>query len=388
MGETWEERHRKALDVFVPWVEQIKLLRGALVIEFGVGRGAAAAAWAKSGASVIGLDIVEHEVEEARSRCENLGLSLDLQVAPFEELLGLTERHKGAVDVFMLYAVLEHMTPMERVRTLSVARNVIKKDGIIVVIESPNRNSWFDHHTTSTALFDQLPDEIAFLAYRDINREDIRAPFAVAAQTLRDEASVARARLGRGIGHHELELVFGELQPITAHCNWEPSIMMGAQGVHREQLALAKFMQAHLPRVPVSFSRYYIDVILKPDGEGLFPYVRPLPMHTENSCRAVYTKNDFIRVEPGGNISVDFPVPATSLVIGLTVPPDASGRGVELQIDIGGPGQLSFISRRFDPAQQSWISYEDIYLPIAVSKAKVVAPEGVEVSFLGYRPVR
>ena len=46
---------------------------------------------------------------------------------------------RGEVDVFLLYAVLEHLTVAERLAVLRLAREVVKPDGAIVVCETPNR---------------------------------------------------------------------------------------------------------------------------------------------------------------------------------------------------------------------------------------------------------
>jgi S-adenosylmethionine-dependent methyltransferase len=270
--QSWDDRHANARKVFVPWIERVKPLKGARVLEFGSGQGACAAAWALAGATVTGFDIHADDTKIAREHAARLNVRAEFHAGTFAELIARARVLSGKIDVFMLYAVLEHMTVEERLMTLQAARITIAPDGIIVVAESPNRAHWFDHHTSMTPLFDQLPDELAF--YEPIRRENMRANFVQAAAQAPNEGSLTRTRLGRGIGHQEFERVFASLAPITALCNWEPEILTHSQGVEREHLALARFMERQLPDVPASFSRYYIDLIIRPDGKKT-PYVRP-----------------------------------------------------------------------------------------------------------------
>lgn len=383
MGQSWEDRHALAIDVFVPWIEQVKTLRGARVLEFGSGKGAAALAWARAGADVFGVDIIGPDTNEARSRAAELGLKAQFADGTYEEIIAMARDRTGKVDVFMLYAVLEHMTPMERIYTLRVAKEILAPDGIIVVAESPNRVHWLDEHTTTLPFFDQLPDELAFMAAGRIPREGIKENFIGARGQSTQDRSVTRARLGRGIGFQEFEMVFGDLDPVTMHCNWEPRIMTSSQGVRREQLALARFMDQNSPHIPPSFSRYYIDLILQPQGGKPFPYVRPLPLATEGGVHAQYTRNEHIHIAPGGSIEVALPSAVSGLVLGVTVYPGMADNGVRFAIATVQSRQ-EHETRKYDPALTSWVSYEDIALG-AEGTVRIEAGDFMEISFIGYR---
>ena len=57
-------------------------------------------------------------------------------------------------------------------RSLRLAREVVKPDGAIVVCETPNRLIYFDHHTAQMPFFHLLPDELALDYYPRSRRPD------------------------------------------------------------------------------------------------------------------------------------------------------------------------------------------------------------------------
>src|SRR5207302_9519472 len=98
---------------------------------------------------LIGLDINLLDVEEGRSRVKDEGLdNVELVHCPVDEILERTRTLAGDVDVFLFYAVLEHMTIEERLDALAVAQEVVGREGHIIVCELPNRLIPFDGHTS------------------------------------------------------------------------------------------------------------------------------------------------------------------------------------------------------------------------------------------------
>ena len=63
-----EARHAVATDVFVPWIERIFPLAGKRVLEYGSGNGCVSCAVAAAAGSLIGYDIDDSAVQEARER--------------------------------------------------------------------------------------------------------------------------------------------------------------------------------------------------------------------------------------------------------------------------------------------------------------------------------
>ena len=106
----WETRHRDAAVHVVPFLRRTIGLAGGRVIEFGAGTGAIACALAPFVDELVGLDIHERDTRKARRRArEGEHGHLRFEAGPFESLLARA-RDVGTVDVFLMFAVLEHMT--------------------------------------------------------------------------------------------------------------------------------------------------------------------------------------------------------------------------------------------------------------------------------------
>ena len=61
----------------------------------------------------------------------------------------------------LLIALLEHLTPVERINVLRATWSLLRPGGILVVYETPNRLTMRDWHTMEAELLDWLPDELA-----------------------------------------------------------------------------------------------------------------------------------------------------------------------------------------------------------------------------------
>ena len=104
--------------------------------------------------SVLCLDESAAEV----AACHARGLSADFdnvgtRSASFDELLHQTRELVGEIDIFKLFAVLDHMTLSERLTVLETAASVLARGGVIVVGDTPNCLLWNDYHTTETPFF-------------------------------------------------------------------------------------------------------------------------------------------------------------------------------------------------------------------------------------------
>lgn len=99
-----------------------------------------------------------------------------------DSILAAVAARQGEIDVFLLYAVLEHLTVSERLAVMRLARELVKPGGAIVVCETPNRLIYFDHHTAQMPFFHLLPDELALACYQRSEREDFRAAIDTAAE--------------------------------------------------------------------------------------------------------------------------------------------------------------------------------------------------------------
>ena len=209
---SWEQRRRRAADVLLPWIEQTVPLAGKTVLEYGCGNAAVSFAFAARAQRVIGVDIDPGWIELGNEEVRRRGLqNVELELHPVESIVEAVAARRGQVDVFLLYAVLEHLTVAERLQVLRLARDVVKPDGAIVVCETPNRLIYFDHHTAQMPFFHLLPDELAADYYPRSARADFRAAIDQAAEGGRAATLEAIARWGRGVSFHEFEVVFGDL---------------------------------------------------------------------------------------------------------------------------------------------------------------------------------
>ena len=213
---SWEQRRRRAAEYLIPWIEQTLPLAGKTVLEYGCGNAAVSCAFAERAQTVIGVDIdagwIELGNEEIRQRRLD---NVELELHPAETIREAVAERRGQIDVFLLYAVLEHLTLQERLAVLRLARDVVASDGAIVVCETPNRLTYFDHHTAQMPFFHLLPDELALDYYPWSEREDFKAGIAAAAEEGRDAALEAIVRWGRGVSFHDFEVVLGDSFPGT-----------------------------------------------------------------------------------------------------------------------------------------------------------------------------
>ncbi len=320
---SWSERHRRAAETMIPWIEQTLPLAGRTVLEYGCGNGAVSCALAAAAQRVIGVDIDPAGVAEGQERVRSLALgNVELELHGLQEIVAATRARRGQVDVFLLYAVLEHLTLAERLQVLELAREVVADDGAIVVCETPNRLTWLDHHTAQLPFFQLLPDELA-LAYRDHSeRAECRAAIDAAAQRSEAAGLEAIARWGRGVSFHEFELVFGDLAEHVIASSYDP-LLLPERPVEMDEVQLARFLERWRPDLAPAWSRRWLDVILSPEPMRRRPaFIRPWPAQTVSSRDVGYTEWDGLHLPgPEAVLWVDPPVASGALLVGVIAEP-------------------------------------------------------------------
>ena len=84
---------------------------------------------------------------------------------------------------------------------------MLDADGVMAIIETPNRLWYFDSHTAHLPFFHWLPDDIAMKYSTRSSRELFNKGFS--GQT---EASyIEFMRWGRGVSYHELEIAIDNI---------------------------------------------------------------------------------------------------------------------------------------------------------------------------------
>ena len=315
--DDWDRRRLVTEQHFVPWVDRVLALEGRTILEYGCGNGPITAAFAPHAERYIGIDIDGPAVDVTRRLLGEAGLQPELHVAPPEEILDRTAAFRGEIDIFLCAAVLEHMSGTERLALLRLAREVVRPEGIIVVVETPNRLTPWDYHTSLLPFVFQLPEELA-LAYVDRSpRKEFVDAMQAAAANGEDAHREAWIRWGRGMSFHEFELVFENLPSHIVASSWDP-ILLGEREVHREELALQRVLDTARPDLPAAFSRYWLDFILAATPrEAPGRFLRPWALHTHGSHGAAYGRDQNVHLDgEAAVLAVDLPTESARLVVG------------------------------------------------------------------------
>jgi 2-polyprenyl-3-methyl-5-hydroxy-6-metoxy-1,4-benzoquinol methylase len=279
VDRTWSAQHAT-----IPWLETVVPLAGARVLEYGCGDGQVSRAFAPHVASVLGLDIDAGAVERGRRELEALGVAnVTLEAHPVERIVGRMRELAGEIDVVLLYAVVEHLSIAERLEVLSAAREVARPDGVIVVIETPNRLVSFDHHSSQMPYMSWLPYELG----RRYGERSARADFAerLRAADGADDAELREwwIRFGRGASFHEFELVFGDLSRHVLAGGYD-TVMWPARPLLPPELPLARDLERERPDLGPMWSRSWLDLVLAPDPQDEpRTFVRPWSFDTRES---------------------------------------------------------------------------------------------------------
>lgn len=256
------QRQQRAESYAVRWMSRFLDLRNASVVEIGCGTGAASIPLARVCKKLVGLDIDANSVELARLRASYYGSERNVEflaVAP-ERLLSTALDCADGVDVFVLYAVLEHLTPAERLDYLSSMWGKLPEGGAIVVIDTPNRLTWEDKHTAYMDFFHMLPDEYVC---EYANRSP--RPFFEKTMKALDKASFreSRYRWGLGASFHEFELALGEkLDEIIVADGLEQE-MVDMFPVGEDEVALRHYFISRGIEQPIGFSRAVLNLIIR-----------------------------------------------------------------------------------------------------------------------------
>jgi 2-polyprenyl-3-methyl-5-hydroxy-6-metoxy-1,4-benzoquinol methylase len=269
------DRLGSAIFYRMPWLLGLgKELSRLNVVEFGCGQGLKAIPWSRLFRSYLGVDLNAEVIDFARrlarhTRRPNLefraGNAADVVRHP--QAFGIT----GRIDVVVLYAVVEHLTPPERKQVLGLCRDILQDGGLVILCETPNRLIPQDGHSTFLHFFQMLPPEIALEYIKRSPRPD-----AVAAVS--DEESLYR--WGQGVSYHEFDLwmsdAAGRLPGILTD-GWSHWPLCD-NPLRRDELALNEYLHVHAPLAPPAFARFWLDMVF--DGSaaaGSSPAVPMLP---------------------------------------------------------------------------------------------------------------
>lgn len=246
----------------IPWLNSMKELDGAKILEIGCGTGATSVALAEQRAEVIGLDIDQSSLKVAIDRCDIYNLNVKIMHGNATDIKSLFPTDNFNFIIF--YASLEHMTYEERMTSLVDAWSLLSNKGVLCIIEAPNRLWYFDSHTSGLPFYYWLPDEIAI----KYSRFSSRRKFKNLSQAPIKEACIELMRWGRGVSYHEFELalegvdlksgvscssIYARKQRIMSRLKWWFS----------KERRHEKLLQSMMPDIHAGFFQPYLNIAIQ-----------------------------------------------------------------------------------------------------------------------------
>lgn len=270
-------RYTNACRWVVPWACKHCDLAAAAVADIGAGTGATTAAFAHVAKRVSGYEIEQRSVEAAADRFRVLGIA-NASVAfanPEDQICAVERDFPQGTDVVLLFAVLEHLTQSERLQYLErIWTRLLKPGGYLIVVDTPNRLTYYDYHTSEMPFFHLLPPELA-LRYFSRSR---RAEFVNGLSTVlraHENATEALHRWGLGASYHEFEIAFGcDLDGLIVANGFEWEMTNWFPPKLEDELLIRYFLDRD-PDHDLGFARSVLNLIFRKPLAGERPVHRP-----------------------------------------------------------------------------------------------------------------
>lgn len=273
-------RYNQSVRHALPWVSRYFPLAGKRILEVGCGTGSSTAAFAQVAASVHTCDVNARALPTAHERLRQLNISnvtIDAVGAP--EFMALArEKYHRTFDAVLLFAVLEHQTLHERLETLRQSWDLLEPGGALVVLETPNRLTYWDSHTSRLPFYGMLPPEMSVKCVPMTLSESFRMSMASVAGGTRDEQELMLTRWGRGISYHDFDLAIPRSEYTIVADGYEKEIV-DLFSVNYDERLLQSYVAAEKMDLSPAFCRSVLFMILLKDGgTGLAPVRRFAPM--------------------------------------------------------------------------------------------------------------
>ena len=256
---SWVSRFTVGCHFVAPTLARLAGERQLRVLELGCGQGQKALSYAPHVGSILGIDLVKDHVDFANYSARKMGsANAEFRHVAAEDLDAVLAGDQ--FDLIMLYAVMEHLTPSERLSVLEKAWAHLKDDGMLFIGETPNRLAVFDMHSTHLLFPDVLPDEL-YIPYVEW--------FSTRQDTLRNNKQfgdfvTGSYRVGRGVSFHEFHMVFGSIEKLASHVIHDSFRSCGRAlyPLMRNEVSLLDTFRFHWTKIPQMFSRYWIEGVL------------------------------------------------------------------------------------------------------------------------------
>jgi 2-polyprenyl-3-methyl-5-hydroxy-6-metoxy-1,4-benzoquinol methylase len=192
----------------IPWMESFLPLAGARVLEIGCGTGSSTLALVERGAQVTAMDISSAGIRVARERCHAYGHQATFFVANAASVKKAVP--STTFDAIIFYASLEHMIHEERRQAMRDTWDMLSPGAYWMILDTPNRLWYYDHHTALLPFYNWLPDIVAFEYSRFSGRDYFRDSFL----HHNPKSELDFLRRGRGLSFHEFELFMAPRQQL------------------------------------------------------------------------------------------------------------------------------------------------------------------------------
>jgi ubiquinone/menaquinone biosynthesis C-methylase UbiE len=259
-------RYNATLRYAVPWLQRAISLQDSEIVEIGCGTGSSSVAFAQAARAVRGYDISEQYVEAARQRAGFFQLdNVEFTACrPADLAREVAAHHPRGTDIVLLFAVLEHCTSAEALEYLRSCWQMLRPGGVLAVIETPNRLTYFDLHTSQLPFFHFLPRELKLEYFERSPRDEVVDELRRALEKSEEEALESLTRLGAGISYHEFELALDtdDLGSLLVCDGFEAEMLQWFPPNYEERLLQTVFQQHRVP-APLGFTRHVLNLAFR-----------------------------------------------------------------------------------------------------------------------------
>jgi len=281
-GNEYDLDRARAAIFYLRSILERHLLTGLdkVCVEIGCGIGTKAFAINDLFGQYFGIDTQEDQIKVAEIRSKSLNITnttfipanaVDVLQSP--KAYGLPTH----IDLLLLYAVIEHLTPGERSEIFNIMDQVLANGGHVLIMETPNRLVSFDSHTTGAHFINWLPDD---LAYKIIPRTPFGQNFpGFSQQQSPEKGQETIYRAGRGVSFHDFEDGFRhnimDYGFLMNSCSCES---LSIDPLQSQELYLFGYLSNHANNIPPAvFSRSWIDTVISanPSDTASTTYLSP-----------------------------------------------------------------------------------------------------------------
>jgi len=145
-----------------------------VLLDFGCGAGASSVILGRkiNNLEIIGIELDKKLLEIAEMRKKYYGLKKNVSFLKSEDPESIPIKNK--VDFVLLSAVYEHLLPTERKKILKMCWQLLKKDGVIFINQTPNRWVIYENHTTNLFLINYLPDKLCHWVAKNFSKRNLK----------------------------------------------------------------------------------------------------------------------------------------------------------------------------------------------------------------------